>query len=195
MVLRIRLSPVPWISWLRLQDRGERPFILHLLYTLVTTATAMTPQAAKKRLANEKEWSSNCNYSVEPAKPIATKQDKERWSMAEVMDELRTTRQTIHRKMRAGLFPKPLMKSGRNLYFKRVEIEQWMKDNPAYVKNDYTPRAMPDVVGVEFSEEFQNRIREAASFLNEEHYQGNISLFIAEATMHYVERIESNYMD
>ena len=115
--------------------------------------------------------------------------------MAEVMDELRTTRQTIHRKMRAGLFPKPLMKSGRNLYFKRVEIEQWMKDNPAYVKNDYTPRAVPDVVGVAFSEEFQNRIREAASFLNEEHYQGNISLFIAEATMHYVERIESKYMD
>ena len=193
MVLRIRLSPVPWISWLRLQDRGERSFILHLLYTLVTTATAMTPQAAKKRLANEKEWASSNTYSTGRVKTL--KECKDRWSMQEVMDELNVSRYTIHRKIKDKLFPKPLMKSGRNLYFKRVEIEQWMKDNPAYVKNDYTPRAMPDVVGVEFSEEFQNRIREAASFLNEEHYQGNISLFIAEATMHYVERIESNYMD
>ena len=115
--------------------------------------------------------------------------------MQEVMDELDVSRYTIHRKIKSGLFPKPLMKSGRNLYFKRTDIERWMEDNPAYVKNEYTPKTVPGAVGVAFTEEEQKRIKEASSFLNEEHYQGNISLFIAEATMHYVERIESKYMD
>ena len=193
MVLRIRLSPVPWISWLRLQDRGERSFILPLLYTSVTTATAMTPQAAKKRLANEKEWASSNTYSTGPAKTL--KECKDRWSMQEVMDELNVSRYTIHRKIKDKLFPKPLMKSGRNLYFKRTDIERWMEDNPAYVKNEYTPKTVPGAIGVAFTEKEQKRIKEASSFLNEEHYQGNISLFIAEATMHYVERIESKYMD
>ena len=193
MVLRIRQSPVPWISWLRLQDRGERSFILPLLYTPVTTATAMTPQAAKKRLANEKEWASSNTYSTGPAKTL--KECKDRWSMQEVMDELNVSRYTIHRKIKDKLFPKPLMKSGRNLYFKRTDIQRWMEDNPAYVKNEYTPRTVPSAVNVPFTEEEQKRIKEAASFLNEEHYQGKMSLFIAEATMHYVERIESKYTD
>ena len=153
----------------------------------------MTPQAAKKRLANEKEWASSNTYSTGPVKTL--KECKDRWSMQEVMDELDVSRYTIHRKIKSGLFPKPLMKSGRNLYFKRTDIERWMEDNPAYVKNEYTPKTVPGAVGVAFTEEEQKRIKEAASFLNEEHYQGNISLFIAEATMHYVERIESKYMD
>ena len=76
------------------------------------------------------------HYSSEPVKTTKTKQDKERWSMAELwMNSERLDRQYIGRW--GWSFPKPLMKSGRNLYFKRVEIEQWMKDNPAYVKNDY----------------------------------------------------------
>ena len=54
------------------------------------------------------------------------------------------------------------MKSGRNLYFKRVEIEQWMKDNPAYVKNDYT-QELSNVVVLSsvknFKTEFERLLR------------------------------------
>tara|TARA_B100002019_G_scaffold285631_1_gene294885 strand:+ start:1797 stop:2258 length:462 start_codon:yes stop_codon:yes gene_type:complete len=153
----------------------------------------MTPQAAKKRLANEKEWASSNTYSTGRVKTL--KECKDRWSMQEVMDELNVSRYTIHRKIKDKLFPKPLMKSGRNLYFKRTDIERWMEDNPAYVKNEYTPRTVPSAVNVSFTEEEQKRIKEAASFLNEERYQRKMSLFIAEATMHYVERIESKYTD
>ena len=126
----------------------------------------MTPQAAKKRLANEKEWASSNTYSTGPVKTL--KECKDRWSMQEVMDELDVSRYTIHRKIKSGLFPKPLMKSGRNLYFKRTDIERWMEDNPAYVKNEYTPKTVPGAIGVAFTEKEQKRIKEASLFLNEE---------------------------
>lgn len=144
-----------------------------------------------ERLADERTFSNVVHSSYKPKEltPEEIKNNKEYWTIEEILEEIQITRQSIYRKIRLGEFPRSTKTRGKRLLFKSARIKEWIKQNPRFIK----PKGfntMTEAVEITLDDQQKQRITEAAMALNRERYGFNIEHFIVDAVMHYVERIE-----
>ena len=144
-----------------------------------------------ERLADERTFSDVVHSSYKPREltPEEIKNNKEYWTIEEILEEIQITRQSIYRKIRLGEFPRSTKTRGRCLLFKSARIKEWIKQNPKFAKpKGFNP--MTEAIEITLDDQQKQRISDAAMALNRERYGFNIEHFIVDAVMHYVERIE-----